>query len=388
MRTQVAIIGAGPAGLMLSHLLHLQGIESVIIENRTRAYVEQRIRAGLMEQWATDLLIDSGVGERLKREAMFHNGIHLCFEESLHYIDFRKLVGRGVTIYGQQEVVKDLIARRLADGGEVLFETEDASVHDIGGPMPKIRFRHGGETKEIACDFIAGCDGSHGISRASVPTGVLTTYERDYPFGWLGILSASPPPEHELIYSYHERGFALYTMRSPTLARLYLQCTPDEDIANWPDARIWEELHIRIGGTRPLVEGEMLQKGVTPMRSFVTEPMQYGRLYLAGDSAHIVPPTGAKGMNLAFADVVFLSRAMIEFYRSGRTQWLESYSATCLRRVWKAQRFSWWMTQMLHRFNRENDFDRRRQLAELDYVATSEAAARSLAENYAGLPMD
>ncbi|HVY58690.1 MAG TPA: 4-hydroxybenzoate 3-monooxygenase [Xanthobacteraceae bacterium] len=388
MRTQVGIVGAGPAGLMLSHLLHLQGIESVVLESRTRAYVENRIRAGLLEQWATDLLIDTGLGERLKREGMFHDGIHLCFEKTLHYIGFRKLVGRGVTIYGQQEVVKDLIARRLADGGEILFEVDDVSVHDLESARPTIRFRHGGEMRELACDFIGGCDGFHGICRPSIPAGVLTTYERGYPFGWLGILSASPPPEYELIYAYHERGFALYTMRSPTLARLYLQCAPDEDIANWPDERIWEELHIRLGGTRPLQEGEMLQKSVTPMRSFVVEPMQHGRLFLAGDSAHIVPPTGAKGMNLALADVVVLSRALIEFYRSGRSDLLDGYSAKCLRRVWKAQRFSWWMTQMLHRFNDENDFDRRRQLAELDYVTSSEAAARSLAENYAGLPMD
>jgi p-hydroxybenzoate 3-monooxygenase len=388
MRTQVGIIGAGPAGLMLSHLLHLQGIESIIIENRTREYVENRIRAGLIEQWATDLLIDTGVGERLKGEGMFHNGIYLCFNESLHYINFRELVGKGVTIYGQQEVVKDLIARRLADGGQILFEVDDVSLHDIEGDRPTIRFRHGGEPREIACDFIGGCDGFHGVSRPGVPPGVLTAYEREYPFGWLGILSASPPPEHELIYAFHERGFALYTMRSPTLARLYVQCAPDDDIANWPDARIWEELHVRLGGTRALAEGDMLQKGITPMRSFVVEPMQHGRLFLAGDAAHIVPPTGAKGMNLAFADVVFLSRALVDHYRSGRSELLEGYSAKCLRRIWKAQRFSWWMTQMLHRFNRENDFDKRRQLAELEYVATSEAAARSLAENYAGLPMD
>jgi p-hydroxybenzoate 3-monooxygenase len=388
MRTQVGIIGAGPAGLMLSHLLHLQGIESVVLEDRSRNYVENRIRAGLLEQWTTDLLKQTGVGERMMREAMFHNGNYLCFNDTLHFLDFRKLVGKGVTIYGQQEVVRDLIAHRLADGGQILFEVDKVSVHDFDGARPKIRFSHGGKAQELDCDFIGGCDGFHGICRPSFPAGVLTTYEREYPFGWLGILSESPPPDHELIYAYHPRGFALYTMRSPTLARLYIQCVPDEDIDNWPDARIWEELHLRLGGTRPLQEGRMLQKAVTPMRSFVVEPMQSGRLFLAGDAAHIVPPTGAKGMNLAIADVLVLSRAITEFYRSGGGDLLERYSATCLRRIWKAQRFSWWMTLLLHLDPGDNAFDRKRQLAELDYVAGSEAAARSLAENYVGLPMD
>jgi p-hydroxybenzoate 3-monooxygenase len=387
MRTQVGIVGAGPAGLMLSHLLHLAGIESIVIECRSREYCEARIRAGLIEQWVVDLLVATGVGERMQREGMFHNGIHVCFDGALHYINFRELVGKGVAIYGQQEVVKDLIARRLADGGQILFDVEDTSVHDFDGTRPKIRFRHGGKAQEIVCDFIGGCDGFHGVCRPSIEK-VLTYFDRTYPFGWLGILAAAPPPEDELIYSYHERGFALYTMRSPTLARLYLQCAPDEDIAHWPDARIWEELHIRLGGTRKLAEGEMLQKGITPMRSFVCEPMRHGRLFLAGDAAHIVPPTGAKGMNLALADVRVLSRAIEAFYRKNRTDLLDGYSQTCLGRVWKGQRFSWWMTQMLHRFNLENDFDLRRQLAELDYVATSRAAATSLAENYAGLPME
>jgi p-hydroxybenzoate 3-monooxygenase len=388
MRTQVGIVGAGPAGLMLSHLLHLEGIESIIIENRSRDYVEGRLRAGLLEQWATDLLNDTGVGERMMREGMFHDGIYLCFGAALHRVDLRRLTGRGVAIYGQQEVVKDLIARRLADGGQILFEVEDASVHDFDGAAPTIRFRHAGKDREIACDFIGGCDGFHGVCRPSMPAGVLTSYEREYPFGWLGILSESPPPDEELIYAYHERGFALYTMRSPVLARLYLQCDPDDDIANWPDARIWDELHTRLAGTRPLVEGEILQKSITPTRSFVAEPMQRGRLFLAGDAVHIVPPTGAKGMNLALADVRVLSRALVAHYRKKRSDLLEVYSATCLRRVWKAQRFSWWMTQMLHRYNFAHDFEMRRQLAELDYVASSEAAAKSLAENYAGLPMD
>ncbi|MET0924061.1 MAG: 4-hydroxybenzoate 3-monooxygenase, partial [Xanthobacteraceae bacterium] len=304
MRTQVGIVGAGPAGLMLSHLLHLEGISSVILENRSRDYIESRIRAGLLEQWATDLLVDTGVGARMQREAMFHNGVHFAFNGALHYINFRDLVGKGVTIYGQQEVVKDLVARRLDDGGEILFDASDVSVHEFAGHSPKIRFRHGGKEQELACDFIGGCDGFHGICRPSIPASVLTIYDREYPFGWVGILSESPPPEDELIYAYHDRGFALYTMRSPTLARLYLQCPPDDDIESWPDSRIWQELRTRIGGTRPLAEGGMLQKGITAMRSFVAEPMQYGRLFLAGDSAHIQPPTGAKGMNLALADVM------------------------------------------------------------------------------------
>ncbi|MET0278998.1 MAG: 4-hydroxybenzoate 3-monooxygenase, partial [Pseudorhodoplanes sp.] len=348
MRTQVGIVGAGPAGLMLSHLLHLAGIESIVIENRSRDYIEQRIRAGLIEQWATDMLIDTGVGDRMKREAMFHDGNHICFDGATHHLDFRKLVGKGITIYGQQEVVKDLLDRRLADGGQVLFEVDDTAVHDFHTDKPFITFKHDGKPQRIECDIIAGCDGFHGICRPSFPEGALTFYDREYPFGWLGILSESPPPDDELIYAYHPNGFGLYTMRSPTLARLYVQVDHDEDVNNWPDHRVWDELHIRLGGTRKLQEGKILQKGVTPMRSFVVEPMQYGRLFLAGDSAHIVPPTGAKGMNLAFADVMMLSRAVSAFYKDRRNDLLEAYSATCLRRVWKAQRFSWWMTQIMH----------------------------------------
>ena len=387
MRTQVGIVGAGPAGLMLARLLHLAGIESVILENRSRDYIENRIRAGLIEHWAVDLLTEVGAGARLKREGIAHWGINIGINGDLHRIDFKKLVDKRVTIYGQQEVVKDLVEQRLAGGGPLLFEVDGVSVHDVTGARPKIRFSHNGKAQEIDCDFIAGCDGFHGICRPSIPDGVLSTFERDYPFGWLGILSESPPPDHELIYSYTDRGFALYTMRSANLARLYLQCDHDEEIENWPDARIWDELHKRIGGARKLAEGAMLQKGVTPMRSFVVEPMQYGRLYLAGDSAHIVPPTGAKGMNLAFADVVFLSRALEAFYKKRQEELLQRYSAQCLRRVWKAQRFSWWMTQIMHRFPHESAFDRRRQLADLDYLTSSESAARSLAEQYVGLPL-
>jgi len=388
MRTQVGIIGAGPAGLMLARLLHLQGIESIIIENRSRDYIENRIRAGLIEHWAADLLVDVGAGARMQREGMPHWGINIGINGDLHRIDFKALVNKRVTIYGQQEVVKDLVVQRIADGGPLLFEVSDVSVHDLRSERPKIRFTHQGKPEEIECDFIAGCDGFHGICRPSMPDGVLSVFEREYPFGWLGILSESPPPDHELIYSYTDGGFALYTMRSPTLARLYLQCDHDEDIENWPDNRIWDELHKRLGGARKLAEGKMLQKGITPMRSFVVEPMQYGRLFLAGDSAHIVPPTGAKGMNLAFADVMQLSRAIEAFYKKKRNDVLENYSTACLRRVWYAQRFSWWMTQIMHRFPNETAFDRRRQLSDLDYITSSKAASTSLAEQYVGLPLD
>jgi p-hydroxybenzoate 3-monooxygenase len=387
MRTQVGIIGAGPAGLMLARLLHLQGIESIIIENRSRDYIENRIRAGLIEHWAADFLVDVGVGSRMQREGMLHWGINVGINGDLHRLDFKKLVNKRVTIYGQQEVVKDLVERRISDGAPLLFQVDDVTVHDLKMQKPKIRFRHDGRTQEIDCDFIAGCDGFHGVCRPSIPDGVLAVFERDYPFGWLGILSESPPPDHELIYSYTDRGFALYTMRSPSLARLYLQCDHDEEIEAWPDNRVWDELHKRLGGARKLAEGKMLQKGITPMRSFVVEPMQYGRLFLAGDSAHIVPPTGAKGMNLAFADVVMLSRALDAHYKNKSNDQLENYSTTCLRRVWYAQRFSWWMTQSMHRFPNESAFDRRRQLSDLDYLTSSTAAATSLAEQYVGLPV-
>jgi p-hydroxybenzoate 3-monooxygenase len=388
MRTQVGIIGAGPAGLMLARLLELQGVESIVIENRDRPYIESRLRAGLIEHWAADLITQVGAGERMKREGVDHSGVNININGDIHRIDFKKLVDKHLTIYGQQEVVKDMVAQRLAHGGPLFFEVDGVSVHDLTSERPTIKFTHEGKAQEIECDFIAGCDGFHGICRPSLPDGLLTVFERDYPFGWLGILSESPPPDHELFYTYTDRGFALYTMRSMTLARLYLQCDHDEDIENWPDARIWDELHKRLGKARVLQEGKMLQKGITAMRSFVVEPMQYGRLFLAGDSAHIVPPTGAKGMNLAFADVVYLSRAIEAVYKKQQNDLLESYSATCLRRVWKAQRFSWWMTQIMHRFPNESAFDRRRQLADLDYLVHSEAAKRSLAEQYVGLALD
>ncbi|HTQ82499.1 MAG TPA: 4-hydroxybenzoate 3-monooxygenase [Pseudolabrys sp.] len=389
MRTQVGIVGAGPAGLMLSHLLHLAGVESIIIEDRSREYCENRVRAGLMENWVAQMLVDTGVGARLQREAMVHDGIFLAFNREAHKLDFTQLVNKHVYIYDQKEVVTDLIAKRLADGGQILFEVQDSSVHDFASGSPRIRFRHGGKAEDIECDFIAGCDGFHGVCRPSLPQGSWQGYDRVYPFGWLGILSESPPPEQELIYAYHQRGFALFSMRGPQLSRLYLQVAPDEDIDAWSDARIWEELTARLSSVRPLRQGKILQKGITPMRSYVAEPMQHGRLFLAGDSAHIVPPTGAKGMNLAMADVRVLARALERFYRKGESGELEAYTATALRRVWKGQRFSYWMTSMLHRYSGEYaDFDMKRQLAELDYVTSSQAAAISLAENYAGLPID
>ncbi len=389
MRTQVGIVGGGPAGLMLSHLLHGVGVQSVVLEARSREYVESAIRAGVIEHWAADMLEETGVGARMRREGLIHDGIHLSFGGRLHRIDFKALVGRGITVYGQHEVLKDLIARRLADGGQILFEAEGVGIDDIATAQPRIRFRCGGKDEELACDFIAGCDGFHGLCRPSIPAGVLSVYERDYPYGWLGILAQAKPVCDELIYSHHPRGFALFSMRSPTLVRYYLQCAPDEDLARWPDERIWQELRARLAPEKSaeLVEGPVLQKGVTAMRGFVVEPMQHGRLFLAGDAAHIVPPTGAKGMNLALADVLMLSRGIAAFYQSGSSELLDAYSQACLRRVWKAQRFSGWMTQLLHRGNLENDFDYHRQLAELDYVAHSQAAATSLAENYTGLPL-
>jgi p-hydroxybenzoate 3-monooxygenase len=390
LRTQVGIVGAGPAGLVLSHLLYLQGIESVVVENRSRQYVEERVRAGVLEQGTVDLLTEMGVGERMKREGLIHYGIELRFGGAGHRIDFKELTGgEGITIYSQHEVLKDLNNARIATGGQVFFDVENVSVHDFDGAFPKVRYRKDGSDYELSCDFIAGCDGFHGICRPSIPAGVLTEYERVYPFGWLGILAEAPPSSDELIYTYHDRGFALLSMRTPQISRLYLQCQPDEDIEQWSDERIWDELQIRLSSDGwKLTEGPVLQKGVTGMRSFVVEPMQYGRLFLAGDSAHIVPPTGAKGLNLAVSDVRVLARALAQFYATGKQCLLNKYSHTCLRRVWKVQRFSWWMTSMLHRFPDENPFDQRRQLAELDYVTSSRAASQTLAENYVGLPLE
>ncbi len=395
MRTQVGIIGAGPAGLVLSHLLHLHGIESVILELRERRYVEERVRAGVLEQGTVDLLTEMGVGERLKREGLVHYGVNLRFERRTHRIDFAELTGgRGVTIYSQHEVTKDLINARLKTSGQILFEAEDVKISDFeqadSSARPRIQFRHEGIEQELECDFIAGCDGFHGICRPSVPADALTIFERVYPFAWLGILAEAPPSMHELIYAHSERGFALLSMRTPQISRLYVQCDPQEDIANWSDEKIWGELHARLSSDEgwKLREGPVIQKGITGMRSFVIEPMQYGKLFLAGDAAHIVPPTGAKGLNLAVADVRILARGFEDFYTKGSKEKLQEYSATCLRRVWKVQRFSWWMTSMLHLFPDENAFDQRRQVAELDYVTSSRAAQTTLAENYVGLPLE
>lgn len=388
MRTQVAIIGAGPAGLLLSHMLHREGIESIVLERHSRAYVERRIRAGVMEYEVAELLDRLGVGERMRREGLVHYGINLRFAGRTHRVDFKDLVGRYVMVYGQQEVVKDLIAARLAHGGTILFECEATAIEGVDGDSPLVRFRQQGEEQTLACDFVAGCDGFHGIARASVPAGAITLYERVYPYAWLGILAAARPASDELIYASHERGFALLSMRSPTLSRLYLQCRPDETLDAWPDERIWEELELRLAaeGFR-LERGPILQKGVTPMRSFVAEPMQHGRLFLAGDAAHIVPPTGAKGMNLAVGDVVALARALVAWYRRGSRELLDGWSATCLARIWKAQHFSWWMTTMLHRDEAMLPFDRKRRLGELESVLGSRAALTWLAENYTGLPL-
>jgi p-hydroxybenzoate 3-monooxygenase len=387
MRTKVGIVGAGPAGLVLAHLLDLRGIESVVLEARSRDYVERRVRAGVLEQGTVDLLVETGVGDRLHREGLVHEGIELQFGGERHRIDFPSLAdGRTITVYGQQEVVKDLIAARLARRGELLFEAEVVSLAGLETELPTIGFVHDGERAELRCDFVAGCDGYHGVCREAIPDGVLAEFSREYPFGWLGILAEAPPSNDELIYAYHERGFALHSMRSPTVTRLYLQCRPDEDLGDWPDDRVWDELERRFhleGWT--LNRGAVLEKGVTGMRSFVVEPMQFGRLFLAGDAAHIVPPTGAKGLNLAVADVRILAEGLSAWYERGDASLLGGYSAAALRRVWRAEHFSWWMTSMLHRLEGGDAFDSKLQLAQLAYVTSSPRAAASLAENYVGL---
>ncbi|GBD44500.1 4-hydroxybenzoate 3-monooxygenase (NAD(P)H) [bacterium HR40] len=388
MRTQLAIVGAGPAGLLLSHLLHQSGIESVVLERHSRSYVERRIRAGVIEHAAAELLDRVGVGARMRREGLVHSGINLRFAGRTHRVDFAELVGRTVVVYGQQEVVKDLIAARLQAGGTILFEAEATAIEGLASDRPVVRFRHRGEEQVLACDFVAGCDGFHGIARASIPEQAITVYERVYPYAWLGILAVARPASQELVYAHHERGFALLSMRSPTLSRLYLQCRPDEPLEEWPDERIWDELETRLAAEDFRLErGPILQKGVTAMRSFVCEPMRFGRLFLAGDAAHIVPPTGAKGMNLAIGDVVMLARALVAYYREGREDLLDAYSALCLSRIWKAQHFSWWMTTMLHRDTDTLPFDRKRQLGELEAVTGSRAALTWLAENYTGLSL-
>ena len=386
-RTQVGIVGAGPAGLTLGHLLHLEGIDTVILEDRSREYVEARVRAGVLEQAIVDLLVEAGAGERLRREGLVHHGVELQFAGERHRIALSDLAGgRAIVIYGQTEVVKDLIRLRFETDQPLHFEVADVSVHELESERPLIRYRHDGRDEELECDAIAGCDGFHGICRPSIPAGVLSEFSREYPFGWLGILAAVAPSNAELVYAHHDRGFALLSLRSPELSRLYVQCRPDEDLAAWPDDRIWDELQTRLGLEGwALAEGPILEKGVTGMRSYVCEPMRYGRLFLAGDAAHIVPPTGAKGLNLALHDVRVLAEALVAWFRSGKTAGLDAYSATCLRRVWRAEHFSWWMTRMLHRAEDEDAFDLKLQLSQLRYVTTSHAAAASLAENYVGL---
>ncbi len=383
MRTQVAIVGAGPAGLTLAMLLHREGIDCVVLEARDRAYVEKRVRAGLLEQNTVDLLHELGVGERLDREGLRHDGIYLRHHGSNHYINMAELTGRHITIYGQQEVVKDLTNALLEKQVPVRFEVGNVALHDIESDAPRITYEHEGQDHELTCDAIAGCDGFHGVSRPTIAEHI-TEYDYTYPFGWLGILAEAQPATDELIYSWNERGFALYTMRSQKISRLYLQVPADEDIENWPDDRIWDELGQRLGNVNT---GNIYEKGITPMRSYVAEPMQHGRLFLAGDSAHIVPPTGAKGLNLAVNDVRLLAPALTELIRHGSTERADGYTTAALRRVWRAQDFSNYMTQMLHDLG-GGPFQQQLQLARIDYVARSEAAARSLAENYAGLPAE
>ncbi len=375
---------------MLGHLLHLAGIDSIIIENRSQEYVIERVRAGVLEQSTVDLMVESGVGSRLLREAMYHDGIYINVFGQRRRIDMAELTGRRIAVYGQNEIVKDLIEARCNTGRPLLFGVSDVSTHDLQANQPRIRYTKDDTEYEIRCDFIAGCDGFHGICRDSIPSDHIRIFDRTYNFGWLGILANAPPSSPELVYSLHERGFALFSMRSHTVTRLYLQCAPNEDIEQWPDDRIWNELLTRLksdDGWVPNV-GPITQKGVTGMRSFVAEPMRFGRMFLAGDAAHIVPPTGAKGLNLAMADIWRLSRAFAEYYKSRSQELVNRYSEDCLRRVWRTQQFSWWMTSMLHRPITGNPFDFRRQRAELEYVTNSTAAMTSLAENYVGMPFD
>ena len=385
-RTQVGIVGAGPAGLTLGHLLHREGIDSVILEARSRDYVEARLRAGVLEHDVAELFDRAEVGARMRREGLVHTGVELQSGSERHRLAFDELTGKTIVVYGQTEVVKDLIAARLESGRPLRFGVSDVSLHDLDGDRPAIRYAHEGDEHELACDVVAGCDGFHGVSRASIPTGVLQEFRREYPYGWLGILAAVAPSHDELVYARGERGFALLSMRSPELSRLYLQCAPDEDVGAWSDDRIWAELQGRLGVDGwTLDEGPILEKGVTPMRSFVVEPMQWGRLFLAGDAAHIVPPTGAKGLNLAIRDVHVLADALVAWYREGDRAPLDAYSETCLRRVWRAEHFSWWMTTMLHRDPDGDQFGVRLQQSQLRHLRTSTAAATALAENYVGV---
>ena len=386
-RTQVGIIGAGPAGLLLARLLKAQGIDSVILEARSRDYVEARIRAGVLEQGTVALLEEASVAERLHRDGLVHDGVEIAVGGRRFRVDFRALTGKTVTVYGQTEVTRDLIAARLAGDGPIVWEATEVALRDIETGRPRLGYRLAGAEHELACDFIAGCDGFHGVSRSSLPAS-SQTFERTYPFGWLGILADVPPCSDELIYASHRRGFALASMRSPTRSRYYIQCSLDEKIEEWPDERIWDELKLRLGpeAASHVTMGPSIEKSIAPLRSFVSTPMQHGRLFLAGDAAHIVPPTGAKGLNLAASDVHYLCRALVAHYGKKDDTPLRAYSDTALARVWKAERFSWWMTMLLHRLHAETSFEAQMQRAELDYLASSRAAQTALAENYVGLP--
>ncbi len=388
MHVDVAIVGAGPAGLMLSHLLHLAGIGSVIVENRERDEIEATIRAGVLEQNTVDLMVDTGIGDRLLRQGEVHEGFVFRFGGQGHRIDLAALTGRSITVYPQHEVLRDLIAARLAAGGDIRFGARDVCVHDVE-TAPSVRFTDAdGRPREITADILVGCDGFHGVCRQAIPEGIRRDIMRVYPFGWFGILAEAPPSSPELIYARHDSGFALISTRSPTVQRMYFQCDPAEQVEGWSDDRIWAELQRRVEGDGfRLNEGPIFQRNVVAMRSFVSEPMQHGRLFIAGDAAHTVPPTGAKGLNLAIADVFVLSRALERFFRSNDREALDRYSETALRRVWRMQHFSWWMTSMLHRFEDAGEFDRRRQLAELELVTSQESAARTVAESYVGVPL-
>jgi len=390
VRTSVAIIGAGPAGMFLAHLLARSGIDAVVLERRDRAYVEGRVRAGVLEQVTTDLMRDLGLAERLDREGLVHAGTQISLDGELARIDMAALTGgSAVTVYGQQEVMHDLFEAASARGIQIVWNAQDVVLEGLDTDAPVVSWRQDGEPRELRCDFVAGCDGYHGVSRASIPGDVLRTFERIYPFGWLGILAEVPPANHELIYANHERGFALASMRSPTRSRYYIQCGLDEDVMDWPDERFWDELCLRLGSEAAarITRGPSFEKSIAPLRSFVSEPMRWGRLFLAGDAAHIVPPTGAKGMNLAVSDVMFLGEALVEHYRGGSASGLDTYSSRALARVWKAERFSWWFTSITHRFPEMDGFARRIQTAEIEYIRGSPAAQRVLAENYVGLPL-
>jgi len=390
MRTQVAIIGAGPAGMFLAHLLRRDGIDAVVIERRDRAYVEGRVRAGVLEQVTVDLMHRLGLAKRLVRDGLVHGGTNLALDGRLFRIDMAALTGGStVTVYGQQEVMRDLFDAAEANDLSIVWNAVDVTIEDLVSDRPSVSWKADGVHQTLACDFVVGCDGYHGVSRAAIPADVLNTFERVYPFGWLGILADVPPADHELIYANHERGFALASMRSATRSRYYIQCGVDENVADWSDDRFWDELCLRLGPetAAKVTRGPSFEKAIAPLRSFVSEPMRWGRLFLAGDAAHIVPPTGAKGMNLAVSDVTMLGEAFAEHYGEGSDAGIDGYSARALARVWKAERFSWWFTSVTHRFPTMDGFDRRIQMAELDYIRGSEAAQRTLAENYVGLPM-